>query len=329
MNSERKRCCTPQAQRESVLAHSSEPTPQVDQVDQANLQSMVRLEGGRFSMGSQAEEAWPEDGEGPVRELELSPFWIDTCTVSVAEFRQFVEATGFVTEAERFGWSFVFHLHLPKIQREQLRRTRAVQGLTWWLAVEGATWRTPFGPGVSPDAARADRHPVVHITWNDAEAYCHWARKRLPTEAEWEFAARGGLEQKTYPWGNALLKKNVPRCNIYDGDFPDQFRGKGNYRGTCEVDDFEPNRYGLFNCVGNVWEWCADWFSAQYPKTLAVEGDSVRDPSGPSRGTQRVQRGGSYLCHDSYCNRYRVSARIGNTPDSSGSNVGFRCAADA
>jgi len=284
-------------------------------------------------MGSESSEAWPADGESPVRSVELAPFHIDTKAVTVAEFRDFVDATGFKTEAEHFGWSFVFHLHLAKKRREELRQTRAVQGLTWWLAVPDANWRQPFGLDdvATEDPVVLNRHPVVHVTWNDAAAYCHWARKRLPTEAEWEFSARGGLEQKNYPWGNALLKKNNPRCNIYDGDFPDQFRGKGEFRGTCPVDAFEPNHYGLYNCVGNVWEWCADWYSAEYPSgTVVGTKDPIApvatNPTGPSRGVQRVQRGGSYLCHDSYCNRYRVSARIGNTPDSSGSNVGFRCA---
>ncbi|MDA9934781.1 formylglycine-generating enzyme family protein [Rubripirellula sp.] len=333
MDSERRTCCTPQARRDFP---NDGPSLLISQVAQTDFGSMIPLNGGQFLMGSDADASWAADGESPVRRVELAPFHIATRAVTVAEFREFIEATNFETEAERFGWSYVFHLHLPTELREELRQTRSVQGLTWWLAVEGATWRQPFGPGVGPDggvAIELERHPVVHVTWNDAIAYCHWARKRLPTEAEWEFAARGGLEQKRYPWGNALLKKNQPRCNIYAGDFPNQSRGKDPYRGTCQVDEFDPNGFGLYNCVGNVWEWCADWFDTEYPrhsKTLSLSKDesAIRAPTGPKHGLQRVQRGGSYLCHDSYCNRYRVSARIGNTPDSSASNVGFRCAGD-
>ena len=282
---------------------------------------MVELTGGEFLMGSEGPEAWQQDGEGPVRKVTVDPFWIDRCAVSVKQFATFVEATGYVTESERFGWSFVFHLHVPKKRREELRREQAVAGLEWWLAVPGANWKQPFGPDAGVDEQH--NHPVTQVTWNDAAAYCRWAGKRLPAEAEWEFAARGGRARTIWPWGDSFPKHGKHRCNIFQGNFPKKDTGADGYTGTCPVDAFEPNDFGLFNVVGNVWEWCQDWFSPDYHR---LRPDLTTNPTGPPSGTKRSQRGGSYLCHDSYCNRYRLSARIGNTPDSSGSNSGFRCA---
>ncbi|MCA9120485.1 MAG: formylglycine-generating enzyme family protein [Planctomycetales bacterium] len=282
---------------------------------------MVKLEGGRFLMGCDGPKAWSADGEGPVREVTVDSFLLDSCVVSNEQFARFVDDTGYKTDAERFGWSFVFHLHLSKKQRDKLKPSRAVAGLEWWLAVPHANWRSPHGPGSSFQQFMS--HPVVHVSWTDASAYCRWAGKRLPTEAEWEYAARGGLVQQTYPWGNRLKLDGKHRCNIFQGRFPTKDTGEDGYRGTAPVDAFEPNAFGLYNCVGNVWEWCQDWFSTDYHLLWP---DLTTNPTGPPIGDRRVQRGGSYLCHDSYCNRYRVSARIGNTPDTSGSNVGFRCA---
>ena len=286
-------------------------------------EGMARLAGGRFLMGAEGPETWAVDGEGPVREVQVAPFWIDQTAVSNADFSAFVDATAYRTEAERFGWSFVFHLHLPRKRRERLGETRSPAGLKWWLAVPGAEWRHPEGPG--SDLAGREDHPVTHVSWHDAEAFCRWSGKRLPTEAEWEFAARGGLEGRIYPWGDRFRDGGRWRANIFQGRFPDEDTGADGFRGTCPVKHFEPNDFGLFNCVGNVWEWCADWFSVDHH---VRHPELNKDPKGPASGERRLQKGGSYLCHDSYCNRYRISARIGNTPDSSGSNVGFRCAAD-
>ncbi len=316
----KKPCCAPSA---GSRPECVEPTVEIGLASPASDDGMVRLDGGKFLMGCDGPKAWPADGEGPVREVTVNSFLIDACAVTNEQFLQFAEATGYKTDAERFGWSFVFHLHLSKKQREQLKQTRAVVGLEWWMAVPHANWRSPRGPGST--FKRYLTHPVVHVSWNDAVAYCRWAGKRLPTEAEWEYAARGGLQQQTYPWGNQLKPDGQHRCNIFHGRFPREDRGDDGYRGTAPVDAYEPNGFGLFNSVGNVWEWCQDWFSPDYHQ---VWPDLVDNPTGPPSGDRRVQRGGSYLCHDSYCNRYRVSARIGNTPDTSGGNVGFRCARD-
>ena len=278
---------------------------------------MVLLPGGVFAIGSQDRFAYPEDGEAP-REVEVSPFRIDARAVSNAAFAQFVGATGHITEAEGFGWSFVFGGLLP----DDFPATRAVAAAPWWRQVHGADWRHPEGPQ-SDIGARAD-HPVVHVSFNDALRYCGWAGKRLPTEVEWEFAARGGLHKAAFPWGDELEPSGEHRMNVFQGTFPNDNTAEDGYRGTCPVDAFEANAFGLYNATGNVWEWTADWFDPRFRAR-----DRRTDPTGPLSGTHRVQKGGSYLCHASYCQRYRVAARQGNEPDSSTGNLGFRCAANA
>ncbi|MFE0514936.1 formylglycine-generating enzyme family protein [Streptomyces sp. NPDC058964] len=279
---------------------------------------MVLLEAAAFLMGSHDKWAVPADGEGPVHDVTLGPYWIDRCAVSNADFGAFTAATGYVTEAERYGWSFVFAGLLPP----GFPDTRAVAAAPWWRQVHGACWRHPEGPG-SDLADRAD-HPVVHVSWNDAFAYAVWAGKRLPSEAEWEYAARGGLEGAAFPWGDDLEPGGERRMNVWQGRFPDHHTRPDGWYGTAPVTAYPPGGHGLYNACGNVWEWCADRYAPDYYARSPRE-----NPGGPAFGTTRVIRGGSYLCHASYCRRYRVAARSSSTPDSSTGHQGFRCAADA
>ena len=285
-----------------------------------SLENMVRLPGGNFLMGTEDKEGFPLDGEGPVREISLDPFYIDITTVTNESFSQFIEETGYVTDAERFGWSFVFYGLLSEEDKKSDQQVAA--GTPWWCAIQGAKWNSP--EATNSDIKDRMDHPVVHVSWNDAQAFCKWANKRLPTEAEWEYAARGGLVQKRFPWGDELMENGTHHCNIWQGEFPRMNTLEDGYFGTAPAKSFQPNGFGLFNVAGNVWEWCNDWFSRDFHKT-----GPRKDPKGPPDGKAKVMRGGSFLCHYSYCNRYRVAARSSNTPDSSTSNIGFRCAMDA
>jgi formylglycine-generating enzyme required for sulfatase activity len=279
------------------------------------------LPGGGFAMGDGTGDGNPGDGEGPVHEARLSPFSIDVTSVTNADFARFVSGTGFTTEAEEFGFSAVFHLALAARPEDVMG---SPTGTPWWLGVRGADWRHPSGS--LSDIDGLDDHPVVHVSWNDAVAYCTWAGRRLPTEAEWEYASRGGLEGARYPWGDDLLHGGQWQCNIWQGRFPTHNDRDDGYLTTAPVRTFSPNAFGLWQTVGNIWEWCSDWYSAtSYTTPDAAPGQD--DPTGPPTGDVRVLRGGSYLCHDSYCNRYRNSARSSNTPDSSMANGGFRTVA--
>ena len=312
-DSSKKTCCAPSSGPR--LCREGEASKATSGID--SRIRMKRLDGGSFLMGTDNAEAFPQDGEGPVREVQLNPFWMDVAPVTNELFASFVEETAYVTEAERFGWSFVFWAHLPRERFEEMVKD-TVAAAPWWCQVPGAYWRCPEGPGSHIETRR--NHPVVHVSWNDAMSFCEWSGQRLPTEAEWEYAARGGLVQKIYPWGDKLRTNGQHLCNIWQGEFPRHDTGKDGYTGTCPIDAFPPNGYELYSMSGNTWEWCSDWFSADFhvsaPRT---------NPQGPSSGETRVMKGGSFLCHKSYCNRYRVAARTSNTPDSSSSHMGFRC----
>ena len=284
-------------------------------------EGMVLIEAGSFLMGTDSDKGWEADGEKKVIEVSLDPYWISRCCVTNREFGEFVDDTGYVSEAEQFGWSYVFHILLQKSVLKRLK-PQNVQGLEWWYGVEGAYWRKPEGPG-SNVKKRMD-YPAVHISWSDAVAYCQWKGHRLPTEAEWEKAARGGLEQKIYPWGDELHPEGKHRCNIWQGNFPLANTAEDGHVGPAPAKSFRANGFGMYNLVGNVWEWCSDWFS---PNWRLIHKEP--NPQGPDTGGSKVMKGGSYLCHDSYCNRYRVAARTSNTPDSSTGNLGFRTAMDA
>lgn len=275
----------------------------------------VVLPGGSFLMGDHFNEGYPEDGETPVHQVSVSTFSMDSTAVTNAQFARFVESTDYRTDSEVFGSSAVFHLQVKASNTDVLG---AVTGVPWWINIRGAYWAHPTGPG--SDWTDAPHEPVVQVSWNDARAYSLWAGRALPTEAQWEYAARGGLKGKRYPWGDDLLTTEGRHlCNIWQGDFPRTNSEDDGFLGPATVRSYPPNRYGLYELSGNVWEWCNDWFLPKYYRN-----SPETDPQGPTIGRGRAMRGGSFLCHDSYCNRYRVSARSSNTPDSASSNVGFR-----
>ncbi|XP_064449605.1 formylglycine-generating enzyme isoform X4 [Mirounga angustirostris] len=240
---------------------------------------MVLIPAGVFTMGTDDPQI-KQDGEAPARRVAIDAFYMDAYEVSNAEFEKFVNSTGYLTEAEKFGDSFVFEGMLSEQVKTDIQQ--AVAAAPWWLPVKGANWRHPEGPDST--VLRRPDHPVLHVSWNDAVAYCTWAGKRLPTEAEWEYSCRGGLQNRLFPWGNKLQPKGQHYANIWQGEFPVTNTGEDGFRGTA--------------------------------------------PKGPPSGKDRVKKGGSYMCHKSYCYRYRCAARSQNTPDSSASNLGFRCAAD-
>jgi sulfatase modifying factor 1 len=262
-------------------------------------EGMVRVPGGTFRMGTTGGPGH----ETPVHEVELAAFFVDRTEVTVGAFASFIAATGHRTEAERFGWSGVFDPAQHK-----------------WTAVDGATWRHPDGPD---RPAAADDEPVTQVSWNDAQAFAEWAGKRLPTEAEWEYAARGAVDQAPYTWGHELRPGGHPAANWWQGPFPDRDTGEDGFAGRAPVGRFAPNGFGLVDVTGNVWEWCADWFDAgYYARSPRVA------PAGPAAGTERVLRGGSWLCSENYCSNYRPGARSQAAPDSGLNNTGFRLVRD-
>ena len=272
---------------------------------------------GTYTMGDSSGHHNPGDGELPLHDVTLAGFSIDVTAVTNEQFARFADQTGYRTEAEEFGFSAVFHTAIAADDDDVMGRA---PGTPWWIGVRGADWRHPGGLHSSLDGL-AD-HPVVHVSWNDANAYCAWAGRRLPTEAEWEYASRGGIHGARYPWGDEAVDDGGWRANIWQGEFPTRNTAGDGFLTTAPVRSFAPNGYGLWQTVGNVWEWCADWYSPTAYLDAATEA-----PTGPASGSARVLRGGSYLCHDSYCNRYRNSARSQNTPDSSMGNAGFRTVA--
>ena len=298
----------------AVPEGSSAPGPR-------HLVEQLAIPAGSFTMGDSSGDRNRADGETPRHQVALSAFEIDATTVTNDDFARFVEATGCITEAESFGFSAVFHLAIDAPPEDVMG---PATGTPWWSGVKGADWRHPGGRFTDLEG-RGD-HPVVHVSWNDAQAYCEWAGRRLPTEAEWEYAARGGIDGAKYPWGDQEVDEGGWRANIFQGEFPRRNTGEDGFPTTAPVRTFAPNGYGLWQSVGNVWEWCEDRFHpATYRRgTTAEKRTTVTDPVGPTDGQARVMRGGSYLCHDSYCNRYRNSARSQNTPDSSMGNAGFR-----
>lgn len=303
-----KACCSPRVDRHVEDIQSA---PQMITPGHARTWDRVVIPGGMAQVGTLNPQI-PNDGESPPRKVAVKPFQMGRTTIKNEEFADFVRDTKYVTEAERFGWSFVFWQQVP----ERIGATEGALDLEWWRRVDGANWRDINGPDTAevwhPD------HPAVHISWNDAQAFAKWAGGRLPTEAEWEHAARGGLGDVPFPWGEAEPDDiaTLP-CNIWQGKFPQVNTAADGYATTAPALSYEPNGYGLYNMVGNVWEWTSEPYKVRSLKK------KVKDRLSHMKG-YKLFKGGSFLCHRSYCYRYRIAARSAASPDSSTTHQGFR-----
>lgn len=321
-------------------------TPAENQPSTPPPAGMVWVPGGSFVMGSDDPMAWEE--ERPAHQVRVKGFWMDQQEVTNQEFAAFVQATGYVTDAEKAPVLEEIMAQLPPgtpppdpsdlvpgslVFTSPERDVPLDDIAQWWSWTHGTNWRQPEGPGST--ITGRENHPVVQVSWNDAQAYCKWAGKRLPTEAEWEFAARGGLQGKNFVWGDEAPTDDKVFANTWQGKFPVQNLQKDGFVKTAPVKSFAPNGYGLYDMAGNVWEWCNDWYDKYLFRTYeagVVQDNPVgpaasRDPAQPYTPL-RVQKGGSFLCHDSYCQRYRPSARQSSSPESATSHVGFRCVKD-
>lgn len=324
----------------SFLTSCKDSTNQ-NQKQKATPVGMVFIPAGTLSMGGDNDQA--DTNEYPKHEVKIQSFYMDESEVTNAEFTKFVEATNYKTIAEReLDWEEIKKQLPPDTPRPHdsimlpgaLVFTPTVEAVSlnnpqaWWRWTIGANWRHPNGP-ISNIGDKMN-HPVVQIAWEDANAYCKWADKRLPTEAEWEWAARGGKENMVYPWGNESVEKGNPKANFYQGLFPYKNTVKDGYEASAPVKSYKPNGYGLYDMSGNVWEWCADWFDTEYYKNKASRistasgPDESNNPSQPYQ-KERVIRGGSFLCNDSYCSGYRNARRMGSTADTGLNHTGFRC----
>lgn len=305
-------CCSPLAGAAGASDHSAI----VPITSAINANVALPIPGGNAFLGTN-DKILADDGERPLRRVQIKPFRVMPTSVTNHMFREFADATGYVADAERLGWSFVFQSHLPAGMGD----TQAVAAAPWWRKVEGASWRLLHGPG-SEDDWNED-HPVVHVSWNDARAFAAWAGGRLPSEAEWEHAARGGLDDVRFPWGDREPDDvSFQPCNIWQGNFPTMNTGRDGFMATAPARSFEPNGYGLYNMCGNVWEWTVE------PFMIRSVAKSARERMKQMRGT-KLLKGGSFLCHRSYCYRYRIAARTGNSPDSTSSHTGFRLVFDS
>jgi len=337
----KKKCCLTPTSRASMLALGVKSAEAAE--TEAAPSGMIWIAGGEFTMGTDEMDAF--EAERPAHRVKVDGFWIDETEVTNAEFKKFVEETGYVTIAERpVDWeeikkqvppgtpkppdevlkpgSLVFTPPAGPVPLEDISR--------WWSWTNGADWRHPQGSGSSIEGR--DNYPVVHVAWDDADAYAKWAGKRLPTEAEWEYASRGGLEGKRYGWGEDFNPGGQWMANTFQGNFPNDDTSEDGFKGISPVKSFAPNGYGLYDTIGNTWEWVADWFRADTYKE-AVKEKITMNPSGPEKSfdpdepntPKRITKGGSYLCSFQYCNNFRPSARRATAFDSGSSNIGFRC----
>ncbi|KAF1299218.1 serine/threonine protein phosphatase [Enterococcus sp. JM4C] len=284
---------------------------------------MIQIPKGEYIIGTEHPDGFLTDREGPKSKVSLSDFWIDETTITNREFRVFVEATGYITEAERFGWSFVFSYFLDS---ETKRRSPKVPNMAWWYAVSGADWRHP--EGANSDISQRMDHPVVQVSRNDALAYCRWAKKKLPTEAQWEVAAKGGTDFERYPWGEDFLLNGQHHCNIWQGNFPQENTEEDGFSNTAPAKYYEPNGYGLYQMIGNVWEWCSNPARIPLNTFQTISSNEMWENYQNEDDQMYAIRGGSFLCHQSYCKRYRIAARNGNSGMSTANNLGFRCVKD-
>ena len=303
-------------------------------------EGMVFIEGGVFFMGGDNNEA--RSDEFPKHEVKISSFWMDQTEVTNSQFKKFIDETGYVTTAERkIDWEDIKSALPPGTQKphdsllepaslvfKEIKTNNLADYSNWWSLVRNANWRQPFGPG--SDIIGKENHPVVHVSWEDAYAYCEWSGKRLPTEAEYEYASRGGKLNNIYSWGDEKIDQNEIKANSWNGIFPQTNTIKDKFYYSSPVMSFPSNGYGLYDIAGNVWEWCSDWYHSEYYSMLPKKG--TKNPQGPENSydpnepfsEKKVIRGGSFLCNDSYCSGYRNAARMKNTPDSSSIHTGFR-----
>jgi formylglycine-generating enzyme required for sulfatase activity len=305
---------------------------------------MSWIEGGEFTIGTDDPRSHPN--ERPAHRVRVDGFWMDETPVTNAQFRTFVKATGYVTTAEQKPDWEELKKQLPPGTPKPDENLLVPGSLVftppdhpvplnnlanWWSWTPGANWKHPQGPNSSIDGK--DDHPVVQVSWDDAVAYAKWAGKRLPTEAEWEFAARGGLDRKRFNWGDEFKPGGKHQANTYQGQFPVKDNAEDGFAGTSPVKTFAPNSYGLYDMAGNVWNWCSDWYRADWHALCASKHEISSNPIGPEKSfdpadpfaPKRVIKGGSFLCHESYCESYRPSARRGTPPDTGSGHVGFRC----
>jgi formylglycine-generating enzyme len=309
---------------------------------ECSAEGMVKIPAGEFMMGASDDEGRPD--EYPQHKVKVDGFLMDATEVTNTQFENFIKATGYITTAERKPDWEELKKQLPAgtqkpdnslLVAASLVFTPSEQPISlddasqWWTWTKGADWKHPDGEGSTIKGK--ENFPVIHISWDDAQAYCKWSGKRLPTEAEWEWAARGGLKDKKYPWGNEDIETGKAKANTWEGSFPDMNTMWDKYYDVAPVRSFVPNSYGLYDMAGNVWEWCSDWYRPDYYQEL--KNQSVQNPKGPSDSydpmeptvPKRVVRGGSFLCNASYCKGYRVTSRMKTSPDTSLEHTGFRC----